>query len=507
MLTRAELQYSRQDAETILRRVPLFSGIESASISALAQAARRVDYRKGQTICQVGQSAESFFVVVSGLIKRARVSYGGQEKVLELMTAGQAFGDTELFAEKEFAAQCSAVDASVLVSIAGDTMRRVVSREPVLSVRLMQRLANRQLELESEMVAHQSKSGNERVLEFLLQQSGGETDVRFPASKQLIASRIGLTPETLSRALRDLAEAGLLVVNGRSVYLQNAQIALHRRAQGESAIGVATSSPSSTSSAPQRNRPCQVGNPDYPNMPSPLAIINMAGRQRMLAQRMAKSWLMLGRGVVPVRAQHMLRQSIALFESQSSRLSDFARSEATRAACGQARSLWQPFKALLETLPSESGAQRLFAANEEILVAGDRLTLAYASAEADRGSLINLAGRQRMLTQRMATFYMFQHWGIEAIACNKGLASARQEFKAALAKLSAAAIDHPRIEAQLIAVSRQWSALQAALDSPRGVGLNANAARVATTSERLVQQLDAAVCLYETLAESWAVAA
>ncbi len=77
MLTKTVLQYSCQDAEAILRRVPLFTGIELASMAALAQAARRVDNCKGQTIRQVGQMAESFFVVVSGLVKRALVSYTG----------------------------------------------------------------------------------------------------------------------------------------------------------------------------------------------------------------------------------------------------------------------------------------------------------------------------------------------------------------------------------------------------------------------------------------------
>jgi CRP-like cAMP-binding protein len=511
VLIKAVSNYSTIETEAILHRNSLFAMLAQESTSELARAARRVDFHKGETVYQVGQNAEALFIVVAGLLKRTSVSYAGQERVLDLIVPGQVFGDTELFAERPYSADCSAVESSVLLCIAGDALRRVVAREPAVSARLIARLAGRQLEIEAELVDHQSKSGNERVIQFLLSESGGiaaasgETEIRLPASKQLIASRIGVTPETFSRALRDLADAGLIVVNGRSVYLQNAQLALHRRTAGEAELpGFGSSSQSYRHGQVRGQVPAKIISHGIGRKPgriiSPLAIINIAGRQRMLLQRMAKSWLMLGRGILPRRAQVMLRQSIALFERQSLVLGDCAGSDEAYEAWCQTKDLWQPYKGLLENVPRESDARRLFSSNEAVLMAADRMTSAYVSPESKHGQLVNLAGRQRMLSQRMAKFYLFQQWGIPANICLRELTATRREFSQALSRLCAAAVDQPRLQAQLDAVTRQWNILQRNLDAASGPDLNANSVRVAASSERLVQQLDAAVSLFEDLA-------
>ncbi|MDQ5908672.1 MAG: family transcriptional regulator, dissimilatory nitrate respiration regulator, partial [Pseudomonadota bacterium] len=65
------------------------------------------------------------------------------------------------------------------------------------------------------------RSSTQRLIGFLLQlagaSTGNATELELPASKQVIASRLNLTPETLSRVLHNLSESGLIRVNGRHI--------------------------------------------------------------------------------------------------------------------------------------------------------------------------------------------------------------------------------------------------------------------------------------------------
>lgn len=479
----------------VLGGTALFSGLSSNALDELAANARRIEIRKGQTICDVGCWPESVFVTLSGLIKRTSVSIGGQEKVQELISSGHVFGEAELFAGRPYAVNTVAVEACILLSLNGATVRRVMEQEPRLAVRLVARLANRQLEMEAEVATSLSKTGCERVLDYLLQMVGdrlpatGETRLQLVSSKQLIASRIGLTPESLSRALRDLTNAGLMVVNGRNLRLINEKIARH--------LAVPNSKNMERRVLP---RPRVV--PQRPNFGSIVSIVNIAGHQRMLSQRMAKSWLMIGGNISPGRARSMLAQSIALFENQRTIINSHTLSDAAKAACRDVDAVWAPYKDLLDQPPEQRGGRRVFAANESVLTATDHLAQMLADAGGDITAYrVNLAGRQRMLAQRMAKFYMFKHWNIYAKASRTGIEQARREFDVAHQKLCEVTAGQKTIHTQLKETVLLWQALQAALDRPGSGNAERDATDVAVASERLVEQMDVIVTQLEQVAK------
>jgi hypothetical protein len=229
--------------------------------------------------------------------------------------------------------------------------------------------------------------------------------------------------------------------------------------------------------------------------------VNKAGRQRMLSQRAAKAWLMLLAKVEPDRAGRILKDSTALFDRQLAELATLQPGSEIAAALAQQKLEWQKYRPLLTQPPSAAAAEGIYAANEAVLAAAHRTTLAYEKELGGSfGRLINVAGRQRMLSQRMAKFYYFSQLGVKGAESTAGLAKARKEFGQAHAELMAAQENSASLTAELGLVQQQWFFFQNALEqTDHGESLKA-AATVATTSERILEQLNLCVGLYEELA-------
>ena len=231
------------------------------------------------------------------------------------------------------------------------------------------------------------------------------------------------------------------------------------------------------------------------------AAINKAGRQRMLSQRMAKAWLMLEMDVLPERARSILKQSMSLFEAQLVELGSLTPSDDVKRSLAQLGVEWGTYKTILLTAPSVDGAKRLFDVNEKVLALAHGLTQGYEKlASTPAGRLVNLAGRQRMLSQRMAKFYLFRQAGVNVAADQTELINARREFTAAHGVLLAAPQSTGPIRTELDLVGQQWMFFQSALDALDAADQQRSSAAVATTSERILEQMENAVGLYERLA-------
>ncbi|MCZ4304973.1 type IV pili methyl-accepting chemotaxis transducer N-terminal domain-containing protein [Zoogloeaceae bacterium G21618-S1] len=226
--------------------------------------------------------------------------------------------------------------------------------------------------------------------------------------------------------------------------------------------------------------------------------INKAGRQRMLSQRSAKAWLMQALAVTPDVATKLLQSSMTLFEAQMVELSRFQPTTDVQTALVQLSADWQSYRAALLVPPSPESAVQIYARNEAVLSAAHAATQAYERASGTtEGRLINVAGRQRMLSQRMAKFVYFARYGVESQASVEALGKAREEFIKALELLKAAPQNTAQITNELSLADQQWFFFQNALgqgNSPKALQA------IATTSERILEQLNLVVGLYETLA-------
>jgi len=216
--------------------------------------------------------------------------------------------------------------------------------------------------------------------------------------------------------------------------------------------------------------------------------INKAGRQRMLSQRMGKAWLALAHKSDTPAARAVLEP--------------FAPSPAIRDTYVKLEGAWADHKAtLMGTTPSRDGVTALLQADAKVLALAHQGTSQYEAALGKPvGHLVNVAGRQRMLSQRMAKFCLSAMLGVDTATATTEIAKARDEFLKATELLRNAPQATVRIRQELLLADSQWVFFDAALQR---LGNASNTFRqvseVFVSSENLLASMDRVTGMYAAL--------
>lgn len=206
----------------LLARVPLFQGLAPDEVARIAAGAREVDLARGEILFQRGDASDGFYIVAYGQIKLAFTSPGGAEKVVEIIAQGQSFGEAVMFMDKPYPVMAQALVDAQLVHVGKAALFAEIDRDPRLGRKIIAGLSMRLHRLIADVESYSLRSGRERVVGYLLrdQSDTGEhrdVSVTLPTRKGVIASRLNLTQEHFSRILHELAEEGLIVVDGRTI--------------------------------------------------------------------------------------------------------------------------------------------------------------------------------------------------------------------------------------------------------------------------------------------------
>lgn len=215
-----------------LSTVPLLSGIDRAEIARFAELTRERTYPRGSVILFEDDPGDSLFIVKRGRVKVVLIGEDGREVILGLLGAGDHFGELSLIDGHPRSAHVIAMEDSQLIVLRREDFRRRVQESPSVAWALLVEISRRLRRADEQIGSLVLLDVDGRIARLLLDaaaESGGKT-IEKRLTHQTIAQMIGASRETVSRAMREFQDRGLIAVHRRQISIAD-QRGLERLAQ------------------------------------------------------------------------------------------------------------------------------------------------------------------------------------------------------------------------------------------------------------------------------------
>lgn len=196
----------------VARHALLLRELHEAAREHLLDRSGSRGYARSETLFLEGAAAESIHIVLKGWVKLCRVSPNGDETVVTVFSKGESFGEAVAFRGVEYPVSAEAVTACETVEIRVDLLRELMRNDPDTAESILAATFVHLHRLVSQLEQLKSRTGAERTARFLLEfcdPRARSAVVTLPYDKTLIAGRLGMKPESLSRAFTRLKDGGV----------------------------------------------------------------------------------------------------------------------------------------------------------------------------------------------------------------------------------------------------------------------------------------------------------
>ena len=204
----------------IITRVAIFRGLRSETVEHVVAPATVVMLRPHEWLFRQGDPATAFFIVIDGWVKLFRITPSGDETVIHIMTKGESFAESVAFTGNRYPATAEAVTYARVARVPADHIVRCIRESPDIALAMIASTSQHLHHLVQQIEQLKAQSGVQRVAEFIASLSlaqQGKCAIALPYDKVLIAARLGLTPESLSRAFAKLRAVGVVIDSSQVV--------------------------------------------------------------------------------------------------------------------------------------------------------------------------------------------------------------------------------------------------------------------------------------------------
>ena len=210
----------------MLKKVPLFENVEDGELERLSSLLVERSFSKDTHIVSRDEAGDSMFVISKGRVKISIPGDGGREVILNILKAGDFFGEMSLVDDLPRSANVIACEDSKVLILKREQFREHVNKSPQSSLNIMAELSRRLRradELISNLALLDVYSRVAHIMIDLAKRDGEEVEegilIRERPTQQDIASMIGTSRETVSRVLSEFQKRGFVEMRGREILL------------------------------------------------------------------------------------------------------------------------------------------------------------------------------------------------------------------------------------------------------------------------------------------------
>ncbi|CAO3439071.1 cyclic nucleotide-binding domain-containing protein [Azospirillum argentinense] len=220
----------RQGALTLMRDLPLFEGVGDETLEALTYGALLQWFPRETRLFAEGEIPDFLHILVEGTAMLAGCDEAGQETVIDIVRPGDCFVPAAVLADAPYLMSARTLESSRILMLAAPVLRAQIARDHALALRVMSTLVGQCRGLVREVKNLKLRTTTQRLAAFILSQvdpspqdeaEDGAT-VELPVSKRVLASRLGMTPEQLSRTFTKLSPHQLHVI-GNTVRVRSVE--------------------------------------------------------------------------------------------------------------------------------------------------------------------------------------------------------------------------------------------------------------------------------------------
>lgn len=211
--------------EDSIRNLSLFKNCDDTFFKSITDNSQVKKCGKGQILFLHGDKADRFYIVKNGWVKLFRETLDGSQAIVDVFSTGHLFGETAIFENDLYPYSAEVAEAGEVISLPLSRLKTEIENNNKLALDMLSTMARYRRHQDQEIEHRTLQNASQRIGCFLLRltpdKNSEKIKINLPYDKMLVASRLGMQPETFSRALKKLKEKTGIKIIGATIEMDS----------------------------------------------------------------------------------------------------------------------------------------------------------------------------------------------------------------------------------------------------------------------------------------------